>query len=231
MGSQDYCVGDCRPSIMSGRSPVNYGQKTVLDFGNVGGLGQLLKASLIQARGEDCGTEMVTVTLGVEWQDGEIFAGALKALAIVRWGTGNADCSAEIDFKEGTQFAVPASFLEIGVQAVGISVGTVTFAANISWGSGSRTYATRTVDRITIPAGGNLRFRIPRFACRFFPLPANAAGAATTWTLEAVPGEIWYAGTTATANLVGAEIPGPVKFCNITGAPGAEVTPLFLLSL
>ena len=213
-------------------SPVNYGQRHVLDFGFVAAPGTTFKGeSLLQARGEDCGTEMVTVTLGVEWEDNQIL-GKLSAIALVTWGSGNGFTSAEIDFKEGTQFAIPASFLEINIRATGIKVGKVTFSANIAWGSGSRTYATRTLDKVTLDGGGAATVRIPRHSARFFPLPANAAGLAGTWLETASPGgDTLQVGTVAAAQLPGAEIAGPAKFVTLLGAPGAEITPLFLLSL
>lgn len=117
-----------------------------LTFGGPTGTVDVVVGSLVETprdAGDDA--EMITVTLGVEYQnqidDGFIFTTDWIPIAVLEWGIGPVAFSAEIDWQQGTVVSLPASFVRVGLRVEDISGGgpadelTITYNASLAYGT------------------------------------------------------------------------------------------------
>lgn len=180
----------------------NYrGGSKALIIGGPNGTPEQRVNTLVQSpknAGDDA--EMIAISLGLNYiQDlpetvgvGDTDLGVntfLKATATLQWGIGGAIFEAEIDWNQGTQIALPASFMNVGLR-VGASSGflnpnplEVVFSAALAYGTPisnrraspvRRTITVATPDNALAAGATSSYFTIPRWANSFTILSGQA---------------------------------------------------------
>jgi hypothetical protein len=121
---------------------------------------------VIKAPGRRQGVRLVTVSVGVYFVEEPGHWMALKG--VLNWGTGAAAFTADIDVHNGTQFTVPASYLDftIGFEKGGDErITEATVAAGLAEGTRpGRSAPTRTLDVAALEQGTSHTYRVPWFA-------------------------------------------------------------------
>src|SRR5262249_17010220 len=92
----------------------------------------LAQESIIRVYGDDKDAEMLTAVLSYEEQFTSLVS-VVDMSAILRWGIGGQQNSAEVDLLKGTVISVPASYLEVIANNKGFQPTVV--SASVGYGS------------------------------------------------------------------------------------------------
>jgi hypothetical protein len=138
--------------------------------------------TVIRVQGPDQRTQMLTATMGIERLAGLPGTGAARLVtAILRWGAGGAQLTAELDWLHGTIVSVPGSYLEVLARHDGApAAAPARVSATMGYGprAGSGCACTfRTLDYGTL-SGVPSSHVVPSWATSGVVL-FNAVGAAT----------------------------------------------------
>ena len=160
-------------------------------------------AMLIRSSGASCGARMTTIHTEVEFNDASWPAAGpaprqFALLGKLRWGSGTAAFTADVDVHQGSAFSMVASFVEFDVGFDPASpregrINSTAISAGLVWGTRpGRPLPTRTLRAGTIAADSFFTFRVPQWAYAVqFHTPTNSfyseALAAVTITFHSGP--------------------------------------------
>jgi hypothetical protein len=203
---------------LAGLKQNNRGQSFPFEIGGIASLKPQLVSSFVETprnNGDDA--EVVAVTLGFELQSNTTdtttpapeFLNEFAPVAMVEWGVGGANFSAEVDWSMGCRFNLGASFVRIGlripaVSLLGAPVNTI-FSAALSYGADRAARPPRlTVNPLSAPpapqtllAGATSSLLvIPSFAESFTVVQGSTGGVPQSIRAQLFQG----AGGTCSAN-------------------------------